>query len=40
MGLLFQSLTKIIMKHWWNNNWHGETEVLGEKPAPMPLCPP
>jgi hypothetical protein len=20
--------------------WHGETEVLGEKRAPVPLCPP
>jgi hypothetical protein len=21
-------------------NWHGKTEVLGEKPVPVPLCPP
>jgi hypothetical protein len=21
-------------------NWHGETEVLGGKPVPVPLCPP
>jgi hypothetical protein len=21
-------------------NWQGKTEVLGEKPVPMPLCPP
>jgi hypothetical protein len=21
-------------------NWQGKTEVLGEKPAPVPLCPP
>jgi hypothetical protein len=21
-------------------NWQGKTEVLGEKPVPVPLCPP
>jgi hypothetical protein len=21
-------------------NWHRKTEVLGEKPVPVPLCPP
>jgi hypothetical protein len=21
-------------------NWQGKTEVLGEKPIPVPLCPP
>jgi hypothetical protein len=21
-------------------NWQGKTEVLGEKPGPVPLCPP
>jgi hypothetical protein len=21
-------------------NWRGKTEVLGEKPVPVPLCPP
>jgi hypothetical protein len=21
-------------------NWHGKTELLGEKPVPVPLCPP
>jgi hypothetical protein len=27
-------------EHWWNDNWHGKTEVLGDEPAPEPLCPP
>jgi hypothetical protein len=33
MGIPFQSLIKIIMKDWWNDNWHRETQVLGEKPC-------
>jgi hypothetical protein len=27
------------MKQWWNDNQHGKTEKLGEKPAAMPLYP-
>ena len=28
-----------IMEHRWNDT-DGKTEVLGEKPVPVPLCPP
>jgi hypothetical protein len=27
----------IALEEW---NWQGRTEVLGEKPVPVPLCPP
>jgi hypothetical protein len=27
------------MEHWWHYT-DGETEVVGEKPVPLPLCPP
>ena len=27
------------MEQWWNDT-ERETEVLGEKPVPVPLCPP
>jgi len=27
------------MEHWWNGT-DGKTEVLGEKPVTVPLCPP
>jgi hypothetical protein len=50
-GLLCNPMMKVTMKmiifcpfpsngapmKW---NWHGETEELGEKPVPAPLCPP
>jgi hypothetical protein len=29
-----------VMEHWWKWNWQGNIEVLGEKPVPVPLCPP
>jgi hypothetical protein len=25
----------MIMEHWWNNNYYGNTEMLGEKPTPL-----
>jgi len=25
------------MEHWWNGNWRERTEILGEKPGPLPL---
>jgi hypothetical protein len=28
------------MKHRWKKIDRGKTEVLGEKPVPVPLCPP
>jgi hypothetical protein len=28
------------MQHRWNETDRGKTEVLGEKPVPVPLCPP
>jgi hypothetical protein len=28
-----------VMEHWWNESDRGKTEVLGEKPVPVPLCP-
>jgi hypothetical protein len=27
-----------LMEHWWNDE--RKTEVLGEKPVPLPLCSP
>jgi hypothetical protein len=27
-------------KHWRNDNWQEETDVLRQKPTPMALCPP
>jgi hypothetical protein len=27
-------------KRWWNDILTGKTEELGEKPVPVPLCPP
>jgi hypothetical protein len=30
--------TKMNMEHQWNDT-DGKTDILGEKPAPMPLCP-
>jgi hypothetical protein len=29
-----------VMEHRWNEIDRGKTEVLGEKPVPVPLCPP
>ena len=29
----------MIMEHWWNDDME-KTEVLKEKPVPLPLCPP
>jgi hypothetical protein len=31
---------KMIAEHWWNDTDRGKTEVLGEKPVTVPLCPP
>jgi hypothetical protein len=28
----------LVMEHRWN--WQGKTEVRGEKPVPVPFCPP
>jgi hypothetical protein len=28
------------MEHRWNEIDRGKTEVLGEKPVPVPICPP
>jgi hypothetical protein len=28
------------MEHRWNEIDRGKTEILGEKPVPVPLCPP
>jgi len=28
------------MGNWWNDNWHGQTTVLGDKPATLPHGPP
>jgi hypothetical protein len=28
------------MEHRWNENDWGKTEVLGEEPVPVSLCPP
>ena len=28
------------MEHWWNEIDREKTEVLGEKPVPVPLYPP
>jgi hypothetical protein len=28
------------MERWWNNTDGGETEVLGEQPFAILLCPP
>jgi hypothetical protein len=30
----------ILTEHRWNENWQGKTEVLGEKPVPVPFSPP
>jgi hypothetical protein len=32
--------TKLGMAHWWNDTDRGKTDVLGEKPVTVPLCPP
>jgi hypothetical protein len=40
MGLLF--ILDVIHEYgepWWNDI-DGKTEELGEKPVPVPLCPP
>jgi hypothetical protein len=29
-----------VMEHQWNEIDRGKTEVLGEKPVTVPLCPP
>jgi hypothetical protein len=29
-----------VMEHHWNEIDRGKTEVLGEEPVPVPLCPP
>jgi hypothetical protein len=31
---------QIKMGHSWNDNWHGQTTVLGHKPATLPNGPP
>jgi len=28
------------MEHWWNYTGRGKTDVLGDKPVPLPLNPP
>jgi len=28
-----------VMGHWWDGIWQRGTEVLGEKPVPLPPCP-
>ena len=28
------------MGHWWNDNWHGQTAVLGEKLATLSTTNP
>lgn len=28
------------MEHWWNDDWQGKTEVLGEKLVSVPFHPP
>jgi hypothetical protein len=30
----------LAMEHRWKWKWQGKTEVLGEKPVPVPLSPP
>jgi hypothetical protein len=30
----------MITQHWWNDTERGLTEVRGEKPSPVLLCPP
>jgi hypothetical protein len=41
MGLLGQPwMIDERIEPWWNYNWQGKTEVLGEKPTQVPLCPP
>ena len=31
---------KMSMEYWWNKTFKEEQRALGEKPAPMSLCPP
>jgi hypothetical protein len=30
----------MTVEYQWNDNWHSNTEVLGDKPVPVPICPP
>jgi hypothetical protein len=30
---------KMSVEHWWYDIYMGKTEVLAEKPVPVPFCP-
>jgi len=37
--ILHVSRIRVNVEHWWNGNWQWKTEVLIEKPVPVPFHP-
>jgi hypothetical protein len=40
LPLSFGNVMQTSTKGWWIDSDGGKTEVLGEEPVPVPLCPP